>query len=72
MYGVKNFSAIVNPPQSCILAVGGARPQLVPDANSEAGWVPFCLNVETMLNRSGVLYSKPLVFLEGKLKKAVR
>ena len=24
MYGVNNFSAIVNPPQACILAVGGA------------------------------------------------
>ena len=25
MYGVKNFSAIINPPQSCILAVGAAE-----------------------------------------------
>ena len=24
MYGVNNFSAIINPPQACILAVGGA------------------------------------------------
>lgn len=24
MFGVHNFSAIVNPPQACILAVGGA------------------------------------------------
>lgn len=24
MYGVHSFSAIINPPQSCILAVGGA------------------------------------------------
>ena len=24
MYGVHNFSAIINPPQACILAVGGA------------------------------------------------
>ena len=24
MFGVNNFSAIINPPQSCILAVGGA------------------------------------------------
>lgn len=23
MYGIKNFTAIINPPQSCILAVGG-------------------------------------------------
>jgi len=25
MYGVKSFSAIINPPQSCILAVGAAE-----------------------------------------------
>ena len=25
MYGVHNFSAIINPPQACILAVGGAQ-----------------------------------------------
>jgi pyruvate dehydrogenase E2 component (dihydrolipoamide acetyltransferase) len=29
MFGVKNFSAIVNPPQSCILAVGAGEPQAV-------------------------------------------
>ena len=30
MYGVTAFSAIVNPPQAAILAVGGVRPALVP------------------------------------------
>ena len=25
MYGIKNFSAVINPPQACILAVGGGR-----------------------------------------------
>jgi len=35
MYGVKHFSAMINPPQSCILAVGGARKELVPDANDK-------------------------------------
>ncbi|KAF0295236.1 DLAT component of pyruvate dehydrogenase complex, mitochondrial [Amphibalanus amphitrite] len=30
MFGVKNFSAIINPPQSCILAVGGAVQKLLP------------------------------------------
>lgn len=33
MFGVKNFSAVINPPQSCILAVGGAEKKLIPDAN---------------------------------------
>lgn len=31
MFGVKVFSAIINPPQSCILAIGGAEKRLVPD-----------------------------------------
>ena len=35
MYGVKHFSAVINPPQSCILAVGGARKELVPDENDK-------------------------------------
>ncbi|KAE8746223.1 hypothetical protein FOCC_FOCC007095 [Frankliniella occidentalis] len=38
MFGVKNFAAIVNPPQSCILAVGGTRVQLLPDKDSESGF----------------------------------
>jgi len=29
MYGVNNFSAIINPPQACILAVGGATKTVV-------------------------------------------
>ena len=29
MFGIKNFSAIINPPQSCILAVGGGEPRVV-------------------------------------------
>jgi len=30
MFGVASFSAIVNPPQAAILAVGGARPAVIP------------------------------------------
>jgi pyruvate dehydrogenase E2 component (dihydrolipoamide acetyltransferase) len=29
MYGIKEFSAIINPPQSCILAVGAGEPRAV-------------------------------------------
>lgn len=29
MYGIKNFSAIINPPQSCILAVGAAEKKVI-------------------------------------------
>lgn len=31
MFGIKSFSAVINPPQACILAVGGADKRVVPD-----------------------------------------
>ncbi|CAJ1063982.1 dihydrolipoyllysine-residue acetyltransferase component of pyruvate dehydrogenase complex%2C [Xyrichtys novacula] len=37
MFGIKNFSAIINPPQSCILAVGGSEKRLMP-ADNEKGF----------------------------------
>lgn len=36
MFGVTSFSAIINPPQSCILAVGTTVQRTVPD-DSEKG-----------------------------------
>ncbi|XP_029029018.1 dihydrolipoyllysine-residue acetyltransferase component of pyruvate dehydrogenase complex, mitochondrial [Betta splendens] len=37
MFGIKNFSAIINPPQACILAVGGSEKRLLP-ADNEKGF----------------------------------
>uniref|UniRef100_A0A672ZGR7 Acetyltransferase component of pyruvate dehydrogenase complex n=1 Tax=Sphaeramia orbicularis TaxID=375764 RepID=A0A672ZGR7_9TELE len=37
MFGIKNFSAIINPPQACILAVGGSEKRLIP-ADNEKGF----------------------------------
>ncbi|XP_043926608.1 dihydrolipoyllysine-residue acetyltransferase component of pyruvate dehydrogenase complex, mitochondrial-like, partial [Protopterus annectens] len=37
MYGIKNFSAIINPPQACILAVGSSEERLIP-ADNEKGF----------------------------------
>jgi pyruvate dehydrogenase E2 component (dihydrolipoamide acetyltransferase) len=34
MFGIKSFSAVINPPQACILAVGGAEKRILP---TEAG-----------------------------------
>lgn len=28
MFGISGFSAVINPPQACILAVGASRPEL--------------------------------------------
>ncbi len=35
MFGISEFSAIINPPQSCILAVGAGEPKPYVDANGE-------------------------------------
>jgi len=35
MFGVHHFSAIVNPPQSCILAIGGTSKKCVPAENEK-------------------------------------
>lgn len=40
MFGITNFSAVINPPQSCILAVGGTQERLVPDTSTEQGFRP--------------------------------
>ncbi|BHF83369.1 hypothetical protein SprV_0902651100 [Sparganum proliferum] len=38
MFGISSFSAIINPPQACILSIGGARTCLVPDEHSPKGY----------------------------------
>ncbi|XP_075402717.1 dihydrolipoyllysine-residue acetyltransferase component of pyruvate dehydrogenase complex, mitochondrial [Tenrec ecaudatus] len=44
MFGIKNFSAIINPPQACILAIGSSEDRLVP-ADNEKGF-----DVATMMS----------------------
>lgn len=38
MFGVQEFTAIINPPQSCILAIGATNEKLVSDPSSEKGF----------------------------------
>ncbi|THH02160.1 hypothetical protein EW026_g692 [Hermanssonia centrifuga] len=38
MFGISHFTAIINPPQSCILAVGATQPTLVPAPEEEKGF----------------------------------
>lgn len=50
MYGVDSFSAIINPPQSCILAVGQGRKKIVAvsaDESAAAGTGQGALSYET-------------------------
>lgn len=35
MFGIKNFSAIINPPQSIILAIGTTETKLIPAKNEK-------------------------------------
>eukprot|EP00049_Salpingoeca_infusionum_P018092 m.355737 g.355737 ORF g.355737 m.355737 type:complete len:533 (+) comp17326_c0_seq1:160-1758(+) len=37
MFGVNSFSAIINPPQACILAVGATEQRVVPDPTASNG-----------------------------------
>lgn len=30
MYGISSFSAVINPPQACILAIGAGIPKVLP------------------------------------------
>ena len=48
MYGIKSFSAIINPPQSCILAVGaGEERPIIKDGKIEiANMVSFTLSCD--------------------------
>lgn len=41
MYGVSNFSAIINPPQACILAVSTAEKKVVVDENAKDSFNPY-------------------------------
>jgi len=38
MFGIKSFTAIINPPQTCILAVGGTTKKVVPDETKEGSF----------------------------------
>lgn len=41
MFGVHNFSAIINPPQACILAVSAAQKTVVVDENAKDPVNPY-------------------------------
>jgi len=38
MFGIKHFTAIINPPQACILAVGGPSAKLIADSDQPKGF----------------------------------
>ncbi|PWA01774.1 hypothetical protein BB558_000730 [Smittium angustum] len=51
MFGISSFTAIINPPHSAILSVGGVQPKMVPDESNEKGFsvvssMNFTLNAD--------------------------
>ena len=48
MMGVESFTAIINPPQSCILAIGGTEKKLILDESSEKGFKQVSVMKVTM------------------------
>ncbi|KAL8290088.1 hypothetical protein RQP46_003027 [Phenoliferia psychrophenolica] len=48
MMGIESFTAIVNPPQSCILAIGATEKKLVLDPESERGFKEVSVMKATM------------------------
>jgi len=41
MFGIKHFAAVINPPQACILAVGGTDKKVVIKGTNEKGEPTF-------------------------------
>lgn len=48
MMGIDSFTAIINPPQSCILAIGATEKKLVLDEESERGFKEISVMKATM------------------------
>ena len=73
MYGVREFSAIINPPQSTILAVGAARRQAI---ETEAGGVAFASVMSVTLSCDhrvvdGALGAQLLAAFKGCIEQPV-
>jgi pyruvate dehydrogenase E2 component (dihydrolipoamide acetyltransferase) len=73
MYGVREFAAIINPPQSTILAVGAARRQAV---ETQAGGVAFASVMSVTLSCDhrvvdGVLGAELLAAFKGFVEQPV-
>jgi len=52
MFGLKQFTAIINGPQACILAVGGTDKKVVPNEGPDAATKPFVTKSVMMVSLS--------------------
>jgi len=73
MYGVREFAAIINPPQSTILAVGAARRQAVERPDGSAGFASIMTVTLSCDHRvvDGALGAQLLAALRGFIEQPV-
>lgn len=65
MYGISSFSAVINPPQACILAVGAGIPRVLPPREGETEpSIGTFLNVQLSADRRVVDEALAAQFLE--------
>ena len=65
MFGINNFSAVINPPQACILAVGSGIPRVLPPKNGETEpYTATVLSVQLSADRRVVDEALAAHFLE--------
>jgi pyruvate dehydrogenase E2 component (dihydrolipoamide acetyltransferase) len=65
MFGIKNFSAVINPPQACILAVGSGLTRVMPPRNGESEpFISTILSVQLSADRRVVDEALASQFLE--------
>ncbi|WP_316353531.1 pyruvate dehydrogenase complex dihydrolipoamide acetyltransferase [Candidatus Trichorickettsia mobilis] len=72
MYGIKNFSAIINPPQSCILAVGESvkRPVIINDQITIATMMELTLSCDHRVV-DGVIGAKLLAAFKKLIERPI-
>eukprot|EP00118_Oscarella_pearsei_P014426 m.123455 g.123455 ORF g.123455 m.123455 type:complete len:485 (+) comp37822_c2_seq23:1034-2488(+) len=49
MYGITHFSAVINPPQACILAVGGSRAEPNEEGEGITNWVTVTMSSDARI-----------------------
>lgn len=73
MYGIKNFDAIINPPQACILAVGqGEQRPIVKDGQVKVATIMTCTLSIDHRALDGAVGSKFLQHFKGLLEEPLR
>jgi len=63
MFGIREFSAVINPPQYCILAIGGSKRKFLPQENNELE-VATMMTVQMSSDARHVSQTDAIQFLE--------